>query len=138
MFEPPQKHQQQPGSSGTYDSSALTDAARVAVAAAAAAARDENGDVGVGSEKCGTKGGSAAAAEVGRAVRVAELLGLRLVGWCLSHDKVGRDGMKFLEREGFEREEERMREGKRPRVGEKEGSKVRRNRARRGYISGRV
>eukprot|EP00903_Cladosiphon_okamuranus_P012675 g11855.t1 len=80
MYEPPQK---QPGASGTYDSSALTEAARVAVAAAAA--RDGDGGGGVGSETCETDG--AAAAEVARAVRVAGLLGLRLVGWCLSHDK---------------------------------------------------
>ena len=86
MYEPPQK--QQSGSTGTYDSSALTEAARVAVAAAAAA-RDEDGSGG--SETCETEG--AAAAEVARAVRVAELLGLRLVGWCLSHDKV-REGVE--------------------------------------------
>lgn len=83
MYEPPQKqHPQQPSDGGTYDSSALTEAARVAVAAAAA----RDGNEGGGSEACDTAG--AAAAEVARAVRVAELLGLRLVGWCLSHDKV--------------------------------------------------
>lgn len=92
MYEPPQnQNQQQPGASGTYDSSALTEAARVAVAAAAAA-RNEDGGGGAGSEACETEG--AAAAEVARAVRVAELLGLRLVGWCLSHDKVRRGRSK--------------------------------------------
>lgn len=90
MYEPPQKQQQQqqqPGGGGTYDSSALTEAARVAVAAAAAAQDENGGGGGVGSETCEEMGG-AAASEVGRAVRVAQLLGLRLVGWCLSHDKV--------------------------------------------------
>ncbi|CAM9593498.1 unnamed protein product [Ectocarpus sp. 6 AP-2014] len=84
MYEPPQQQpQQQEGgssssSSSTYDPSALAEAARAAVAAATL----EDG----GSGECEAEG-SAAAADVARAVRVAGLLGLRLVGWCLSHDK---------------------------------------------------
>lgn len=78
MYEP----QQRGGADGFsyYDSSALTDAAAAAVAAATMV--EGEGDA----ESCEAE--SAAAADVGRAVRVAELLGLRLVGWCLSHDKV--------------------------------------------------
>lgn len=100
MYEPPQK--QPPTGGGTYDSSALTEAARVAVAVAAA--RDEDGDGGMGSETCETE--DAAAAEVAQAVRVAELLGLRLVGWCLSHDPVrgGERRLRGGERGGGERE----------------------------------
>lgn len=79
MYEPPQTS----GSAGkgsSYDSSAFTEAAAAAVAAA-------QQDGGGGVETCQAKS-TAAAGEVARAVRVAELLGLRLVGWCLSHDKV--------------------------------------------------
>eukprot|EP00752_Nemacystus_decipiens_P009302 g8313.t1 len=84
MYEPPQEEHSR--GTGTYDSSALTEAARVAVATAAARDKDGGGGSGGGgSETCEAQG--AAAAEVARAVRVAELLGLRLVGWCLSHDK---------------------------------------------------
>lgn len=88
MYEPPQQQpQRQEGgsssSSSTYDPSALVEAARVAVAAATL----EDG----GSGECEAEGAAAAAAaDVARAVRVAGLLGLRLVGWCLSHDKVKR------------------------------------------------
>lgn len=67
------------------------EAARVAVATATgedgAAASDTTCETG------GAGGGAtaeAAAQDVARAVRVAGLLGLRLVGWCLSHDKVRR------------------------------------------------
>lgn len=78
MYEPPQ---QGDGENFSYDSSAVTDASKVAVAAAA-----QDGGA-ADAESCEGES-SAAAADVTRAIRVAELLGLRLVGWCLSHDKV--------------------------------------------------
>lgn len=81
MYEPPQTSDSA-GKGSSYDSSAFTEAA----AAAVAAAQQDGGD---GVETCEAKS-TAAAGEVARAVRVAELLGLRLVGWCLSHDKVRR------------------------------------------------
>ncbi|CAM9469919.1 unnamed protein product [Scytosiphon promiscuus] len=90
MYEPPQKQPQgrlagvAATASGTYDSSALLEAARVAVAAATTG---QDGAESVASGACATGSDAEAAAEVGRAVRVAGLLGLRLVGWCLSHDK---------------------------------------------------
>lgn len=73
MYEPSQDSL----SGGSYDSSALTSAA-----AAALAGHDDGGDVNAGIGRVDV------ADEVARAVRVAELLGLRVVGWCLSHDKV--------------------------------------------------
>lgn len=87
MYEPPQASAVDSpgvaeGGSGAhcYDASALTEAAAAAVVAREVG--DEDG--------CGDRVGlSEAAADVLRAVRVAEQLGLRLVGWCLSHDKVG-------------------------------------------------
>lgn len=80
MYEPPQASAvNSPDVGGCisgahcYDASALTEAA--------AAVAQEDGE----RER---EGLSEAAQDVLRAVRVAELLGLRLVGWCLSHDKV--------------------------------------------------
>lgn len=73
MYEPSQNS----ASGGSYDSSALT-----STAAAALAAHEDGGDADAGSGRVDV------ADEVARAVRVAELLGLRVVGWCLSHDKV--------------------------------------------------
>lgn len=70
MYEPCQK---QDGGSGPYDPGALT-------GAASAALRPKAQEHPLSS--------SEAVEDVMRAVRVAELLGLRLVGWCLSHDKV--------------------------------------------------
>ncbi|CAM9679841.1 unnamed protein product [Pylaiella littoralis] len=96
MYEPPQQQQgsssSSSSSSSSYDSSSLMEASRVAVAAMAG--KDGAAATAAASETCetgGAGGGSTAAAaaaqDVARAVRVAELLGLRLVGWCLSHDK---------------------------------------------------
>lgn len=75
------------------------EASRVAVAAVAG--KDGAAAAAAASETCetgGAGGGSTAAAaaaqDVARAVRVAELLGLRLVGWCLSHDKVRENGTR--------------------------------------------
>lgn len=83
MYEPPQQNQRKgdDGTDASYDSSALTEAAKVAVAATSTG--QEGSDA---TESCEAQ--SEAAADVARAVRVADLLGLRLVGWCLSHDKV--------------------------------------------------
>lgn len=82
MYEPLQQGDGASPEGFPYDSSAVTEAAKVAVAAAA----QEGG--ASDAENCEAEP-SVAAADVVRAIRVAELLGLRLVGWCLSHDKVG-------------------------------------------------
>ena len=81
MYEPLQQADGANPEEFSYDSSAITEAAEVAAAAAAQ-------EGGADAENC-NPGSSVAAADVTRAIRVAELLGLRLVGWCLSHDKVG-------------------------------------------------
>lgn len=81
MYEPMQQGDGANPEGYSYDSSAVTEAAKVAVAVAA----QEGGTDAESSEA----GSSVSAADVTRAIRVAELLGLRLVGWCLSHDKVG-------------------------------------------------
>ncbi|CAM9142333.1 unnamed protein product [Laminaria digitata] len=80
MYEPLQQGDGASPEGFPYDSSAVTEAAKVAVAAAA----QEGG--ASDAENCEAEP-SVAAADVVRAIRVAELLGLRLVGWCLSHDK---------------------------------------------------
>lgn len=87
MYEPLQQADGANPEGLSYDSSAITEAAKVAVAAAAQ-------EDGADAENC-NPGSSVAAADVARAMRVAELLGLRLVGWCLSHDKV-----EFSKKEG--------------------------------------
>lgn len=73
MYEPAQDS----ASGESYDSSPLTSAAAVAIAAH----EDEEETNAVSSQPDVSE-------DVLRALRVAELLGLRLVGWCLSHGKV--------------------------------------------------
>lgn len=83
MYEPQQDASSSSSGGKTYDSTALTEAASRALCAKA----QVQGKDGVeSSDRSQTQTG--AVEDVARAVRVAELLGLRLVGWCLSHDKV--------------------------------------------------
>lgn len=85
MYEPQQDASSSLSGGGkTYDSTALTEAASRALSAKA-----QGGD-GVESGDSSQAQAGGAIEDVARAVRVAELLGLRLVGWCLSHDKVSR------------------------------------------------
>ena len=90
IYEPPQRTVDSSGDGDAdngsyYDSSALTEAA-MAITSESSASRGGGGDEAGHGPRL-----SEAAAEVVRAIRVAELLGLRLVGWCLSHDKVGHE-----------------------------------------------
>lgn len=73
MYEP----EQLSAAGGSYDATALTSAAAAVMAA-------DDGDDNTDARSCR----AAAVDDITRAVRVAELLGLRLVGWCLSHDAV--------------------------------------------------